>query len=117
VSKDDVIDHTARPYFWHDVLIAGACAALLSTIPSTVHAWWMDHDIMEATRAAGAMLIPANSNLRVIGPVFPEVYALPFWPQFADHLAWGGTLRAVLSWRFRTRARTQQNLPSNRHRE
>jgi hypothetical protein len=28
--------------------------------------------------------------LRVIAPLFsPEVARLSFWPQFADHLAWG----------------------------
>ena len=29
-------------------------------------------------------------DLRLLAPVFfPEVAALDFWPQFADHLAWG----------------------------
>jgi hypothetical protein len=138
----------AREYFWQGALIAAACAALLSGLPSTLHAWWTGGDILEATRAAGAMLIPASSSdmalfsaalivhtsvslfwatvltwvlpqrntliwavaaaagiavldLRIIGPLFPEVHALPFWPQFADHLAWGATLGAVLTWRYR----------------
>ena len=106
--------------------------------------------MMQATRAAGAMLIsstPSNSylffaaavvhaavtlfwsvvlswllprkrttlwavvalagvavlDLRVIGRFFEEIYALPFWPQFADHLAFGATLGAVLEWRRRLR--------------
>jgi len=132
-------------------LIAGACAALLSGIPSTVYAWWTGQDVMEATRAAGAMLIPAGSSdtklfwsaalvhgtvsmfwatvltwtlphkrtfvwalvaaagiafldLRVIGRLFPEIYSLAFWPQFADHLAWGAVLGVVLQWRWRRHA-------------
>jgi hypothetical protein len=134
------------------VVIAGGCAALLSGIPSTVHAWWTGGDVLEATRAAGAMLIPAGSSdaalfaaaaivhlavsmfwaavlvrllpprhvligsllalaaiaildLKIIGPLFPEVYALPFWPQFADHLAFGAVFGAALAWRIRRRSR------------
>jgi hypothetical protein len=137
---------------WQDTLIAAACAALVSGIPSTVYAWWSGGDVTEATRAAGAMLVPPHSSfrqlfwaaalahgtislfwaavlrmmlprrhtvtwallaaaaiavldLRVIGRFFPEIYALAFWPQFADHLAWGGTVGAVLAWRFRRRER------------
>jgi hypothetical protein len=138
--------------FWRDVIVAGGCAAIVSGIPSTVHAWFSGADVMEATRAAGAMLIPATSSdvalfssaaivhcvislfwatvlvrllprhhivigslaalaaiavldLRIIGPLFPEVYALPFWPQFADHLAWGAGFGIVLDWRVRLRRR------------
>jgi len=29
---------------------------------------------------------------------FPQVFALPFWPQFADHLAWGACVGGVLAW-------------------
>jgi hypothetical protein len=138
--------------FLQDTLLAGLGAALTSGAPSTLFAWWTGADVLEATRAAGAMLIPADStlpeliaaatvvhlsvslfwaavltrllprkftiaaamlaaagiavlDLRVIGRFFPEVHALPFWPQFADHLAWGATVGAVLSWRFRREAR------------
>ena len=133
-------------------MFAGGCAAIVSGIPSTVHAWFSGADVMEATRAAGAMLIPATSSdvalfssaaivhcaislfwatvlvrllprrhvvigslaalaaiavldLRIIGPLFPEVYALPFWPQFADHLAWGAAFGIVLDSRVRLRRR------------
>lgn len=137
--------------FWVDALIAGGAAALLSGIPSTGYALWLGHDVLEATRAAGAMLIsPVASDvalisaaalvhsltsffwatvlrwtlprrrtfwwaiaaaaviavidLRVIAPsFFPEVHALAFWPQFADHIAWGATAGAVLQHRFRRR--------------
>ena len=41
-------------------------------------------------------------DLRVIAPVFfPAVAALPFWPQFADHLAWGALLGGTLQVRRR----------------
>lgn len=137
-----------RSLFLRDSLVAGSCAAVLSGIPSTGHAWLTGGDLMEATRAAGAMLIPPESSdaslfcaaalvhatvslfwtmvlswvlphqrttlwalaalaaiavldLRIIGRLFPEIYALPFWPQFADHLAFGAVLGAVLEWRHR----------------
>jgi hypothetical protein len=48
--------------FWQDTMIAAAVAALLSGIPSTLYAWWMKGDVMEATRAAGAMLIAPGSS-------------------------------------------------------
>ena len=41
-------------------------------------------------------------DLRGIAPrVFPEVAALPFWPQMADHLAWGACFGAALARRER----------------
>jgi hypothetical protein len=135
-----------------DALIAGSCAALLSGIPSTLHAWFTGADVMEATRAAGAMLIPASSgdrelvlaaalvhiavsafwtailvpvlpprhtaawailalagvavlDLRVIGQLFPEILALDFWPQLADHLAFGAVLGGVIAYRRHRRSR------------
>jgi hypothetical protein len=33
----------------------------------------------------------------VIGRFFPEIRALAFWPQFADHLAFGAILGGVLA--------------------
>lgn len=40
--------------------------------------------------AVGASALIAVVDLRVIAPLlFPEVAALAFWPQFADHLMWG----------------------------
>ena len=139
-------------YFWRDVLAAGVSAALLSGIPSTLYAWVTGDDVMEATRAAGAMLIPTTSSdgelfiaaalvhagvslfwtvvlvlllphrhtfawaivalaciavldLRVIGRLFPEIFALSFWPQFADHIAFGAALGGVLQCRRRNRQR------------
>ena len=132
-----------------DVLVAAAWAALLSGIPSTLYAVLTAGDPMEATRAAGAMLISYEASdtelffaagvvhvaitlfwafiLATLLPrrhlvwwcvaaaaliafldvkliaraFFPEVYALDFWPQFADHVAWGATLGLALEWRRR----------------
>jgi hypothetical protein len=132
-----------------DLFLAWLSATLLSGIPSTVHALLTGGDLLEATRAAGAMLLPAHSttaelvvaagfahggvslfwsllfgallprrrmtlwavcgsaavallDLKVIAPmVFPAVAALPFWPQFADHLAWGALLGGTLQVRSR----------------
>jgi hypothetical protein len=39
--------------------------------------------------AVAALAGIAVLDLRVIGRLFPEIYALAFWPQFADHLAFG----------------------------
>ena len=137
---------TLAPWF-RDVVVAGGSAALLSGIPSTLYALVTGGDPMQATRAAGAMLIASTSgdaalfaaaavvhlavtifwatvlslllpprhviaasvaalalvaviDLRVIARIaFPEVYALPFWPQFADHLAWGASFGLALAWR------------------
>jgi hypothetical protein len=52
-----------------------------------------------------ALAAIAVLDLRLIGPLFPEVYALPFWPQFADHLAFGAVFGLVLAWRVRRRRR------------
>lgn len=39
-------------------------------------------------------------DLLVIAPLcFPSVAALPFWPQFADHLMWGALLGGTLQLR------------------
>lgn len=41
---------------WRDGLVAGAAAGLLSGVPSTAHALVTGGDVLEATRAAGALL-------------------------------------------------------------
>ena len=134
-----------RPF--RDVIQAWLAASVLGGLPSTLYAIATGGDALEATRAAGAMLLPAGSalgglvaaaalvhaavsffwaailarllplrrvlpwsivasaiiglfDLRVVAPVFfPEVAALDFWPQLADHLMWGACLGAVLAWR------------------
>jgi hypothetical protein len=47
--------------------------------------------------AIGAALLIGVLDLRVIAPrFFPEVAALQFWPQMADHLMWGACFGLVL---------------------
>jgi hypothetical protein len=49
-----------------------------------------------------AAILIALLDLRVIAPAFfPEVAALAFWPQFADHLMWGLAAGMALQWRRR----------------
>lgn len=146
----------APAHFAGDVLVPGAWAAILSGIPSTAYALATGGDPLEATRAAGAMLIDPNASdaalfgaativhvavtvfwaailvavlprgtefagalaasvaialldLRVIAPVFfAEVAALDFWPQLADHLAWGAAFGAALQRRKMKRAKGLQ---------
>jgi hypothetical protein len=128
-----------------DVLAAGLAGAVLSGIPSTVHALATGGDVLAGGRAAGAMLLPverrtvallaaaapvhlalslgwaavlapllprgaevpagiagalaiAALDLRVIAPRrFPAVAALPQPPQWADHVAFGAAVGAVLA--------------------
>jgi hypothetical protein len=49
-----------------EVLRAWIVATLFSGIPSTVYALAAGHDILEATRAAGAMLVASDSTPRLI---------------------------------------------------
>ena len=132
-----------------ELLRAWVLATLLSGIPSTLHALATGGDPTEATRAAGAMLLPSETDfrkllaaaavvhplvslfwavvlwlalprrhtlfwalaasmaialldLRLIAPAFfPEVAALAFWPQFADHLMWGACAGLALQHRRR----------------
>ena len=132
-----------------DLFLAWLLATVFSGLPSTLHALFTGADALEATRAAGRMLLPdatatpvlfaaaavvhpavslfwtlvfawllprrhplpwaiagsaavAWLDLRVIAPaLFPPVAALPFWPQVADHLAWGALLGATLQFRGR----------------
>ena len=132
-----------------DLLFAWLVATVFSGLPSTLHALATGADPLEATRAAGAMILPAAADtptlaiaaavvhasvslfwgavfgwllprrrvalwavagsaavalidLRVIAPpLFPSIAALPFWPQFADHLMWGALLGGTLQARSR----------------
>lgn len=48
--------------------------------------------------AIGASAAIALLDLRLIAPAFfPAVAALDFWPQFADHLAWGASYGVTLA--------------------
>ena len=56
------ITDEGRKHFWSDVTYTTWIAAFLSGIPSTALAYFTGKDMMEATRAAGAMLIAPDSS-------------------------------------------------------
>jgi hypothetical protein len=131
-----------------DVLAAGVAGAICSGIPSTAWSLLRGDDVLDATRAAGAMLLPherrtpvlllaavpvhlalsvgwagvlatglprsaepvwgavaglgiAALDLGVVGRHIPAIRALPQGRQWADHLAYGGTVGLVLQIRRR----------------
>jgi hypothetical protein len=143
-----------------DVFCAWAVATLLSGIPSTLYSWATGRDVLEATRAAGTMLLSEKSSsfalflaaavvhcsislfwsiifisilpdkrvilcsvtgaivigvfdLRIIGPLFPEIIRLPFWPQMADHVFWGASLGTVHFIRNKTPSQRVQTTPNS----
>lgn len=52
-----------------------------------------------AVWAVAAAALIALLDLRIIAPrLFPEVAALEFWPQMADHLMWGLCFGGVLQY-------------------
>ena len=77
--------HSAVSFFWASVLWL--------ELPRGQTTLW-------ALAAAAAIAV---LDLQVIAPiVFPEVAALAFWPQFADHLMWGACVGVTLEYRQRT---------------
>jgi hypothetical protein len=92
-----------------DSTSAPALFAAAAVVHPLVSAFWtavaaavlpVRHTTLAATVFAAAVGL---LDLRLIAPHwFPEVAALAFWPQLADHLMWGaclgGTLQA-LAWR------------------
>lgn len=55
---------------------------------------WLPRGMVWALLASAAIAI---LDLGLIAPLFfPEVARLAFWPQFADHLAWGACVGAAL---------------------
>ena len=72
-----------------DGLAAGAVAAVLSGIPSTVHALATGKDPLEATLAAGTILLPGETRPeRLLAAAVPVHLALS--------LGWGVVLARVL---------------------
>ena len=58
------------------------------------------HIVLWAMLAAAAI---ALVDLRLLAPAFfPAVAALEFWPQLADHLAWGAAFGLTLAIRGRS---------------
>ena len=127
-----------------DALVAAAVAAVLSGVPSTAHAILNGIDPLEASMAAGTLLLPderrasrllpaalvahcglslgwalvlalalprrrtvawslpaglaiAALDLGIIGRRHPRIRMLATAPQVLDHLAFAGTVAAVLS--------------------
>jgi hypothetical protein len=81
---DAAIVHAGVSLFW--------AALLWVVLPGTAEAAW-------STIAA---LVIGLVDLRLIAPrFFPEVAALDFWPQMADHLMWGACFGIVLQLRRR----------------
>ena len=82
---DAALVHGAVSLFW---------AVILSLVLPRRHtALW----------ATAASVLIGILDLRVIAPAFfPEVAALAFWPQMADHLMWGACLGLVLQLRARS---------------
>lgn len=71
--------HCAVSFFW--------AAVLCATLPRTRTLLW----------SLLASVAIALLDLRLIAPAFfPEVAALDFWPQFADHLMWGACIGVAL---------------------
>jgi hypothetical protein len=76
------IVHTSVSFFW--------ALVLWLTLPRRHTLAW----------ALAASVAIALLDLRVIAPIlFPEVAALAFWPQLADHLVWGACCGLVLRYR------------------
>ena len=70
-------------------IAAAAVHCAVSLLWTIVVAWSMPakHVVIGAVAASGLIAV---LDLRIIAPLFfPEVARLSFWPQFADHLAWG----------------------------
>ena len=81
---DAALVHTAVSLFW--------AALLVFALPKRHTTAW----------AVGAAAIIGILDLRVIAPhFFPEVAALEFGPQMADHLMWGACFGLVLQIRRR----------------
>lgn len=75
-----------------------ALIAAAAVVHSLVSLWWAVVFAVLLPRAhlvlwavAGSALV-ALLDLRDIAPLAFAVAALPFWPQFADHLMWGALL-------------------------
>jgi hypothetical protein len=62
--------------------------------------WWLLPSRRTTLWAVAASAAIALLDLRLIAPAFfPEVAALDFWPQFADHLMWGACVGLTLEYR------------------
>ena len=80
------------------ILFAAAAAvhSMVSLFWALVFGWVLPRRRMLMWSVLGSAAV-AVLDLRVIAPAFfPSVAALPFWPQFADHLMWGACFALAL---------------------
>ena len=77
------------PITARDALYAGAAAALLAGVPSTLHALVTDHPVLENAAAAGSILLPDERRTAVL-----VVAAVPV--HLALSLGWAQVVAAVV---------------------
>src|SRR4051794_30501838 len=53
---------TPRNGAWDDALVSGSLAAVVSGVPSTVHAVWRRSDPLEGALAAGTLVLPHENR-------------------------------------------------------
>ena len=83
------------------VLAAALVHPAISLFWTAVFALLLPRRHLVACAVLGAAAV-APLDLLLIAPLFfPSVAALPFWPQFADHLMWGALLGGTLQLRRR----------------
>lgn len=94
-----------RPAVTETLTLVSAAALVHSSVSlfwAVIFVWLLPHRYTAAWAVAGSAAV-ALLDLRLIAPsAFPAVAALPFWPQFADHLMWGLMLGATLQARLRS---------------
>ena len=80
-----------------EAVAAGAWAAALSGVPSTLCALATGRDPLEATKAAGAILLPdENDPLRLVAAALPVHLGLSLgWALVLDRLGVRGPLRGT----------------------
>ena len=80
-----------------DALAAGAWAAALSGVPSTLHALAAGRDPLEATKAAGSILLPGERRtLQLVAAAVPVHLALSLgWALVLARLGVRGPLRGA----------------------
>ena len=82
-----------------EAVAAGAWAAALGGVPSTLHALATGRDPLEATKAAGAILLPGEEGtVRLLAAAVPVHLALSFgWAIVLDRLGVRGPLRGAIA--------------------
>jgi hypothetical protein len=80
-----------------EALVAGAWAAVLGGAPSTLHALATGRDPLEATKAAGSILLPEERRtLPLVAAAVPVHLALSFgWALVLDRLGVRGPVRGA----------------------